>query len=175
LRTSGVLQLLAELAAELPVPGLDSIMQHGSEISWSGPHGTCPVQRKFWSQVRPQSRTQHHHRGTHWPSRAAASLRTDREETLHNGSASSTGLERELQEVRGGQASTSGKQHKAVLRATKSAAIPLRERERPLGVSFYYTSQVVPSINNWHTRPPGTPCFQKSLCKWWCPAVQRPT
>lgn len=128
-----VLQVLADSAAEVLVPGLGSTMQHGSEVLLSGPHSTSIIQWPFWSHIRTQSRPQQHHRATHWPSRAAASFRTDREERLHNGSASSNGLEQELQKVRGGQASTSGMQHMAVLRATKSAAIPLRERERPLG------------------------------------------
>lgn len=136
-----VLQVLADSALEVSVPGLGSTMQRGSEVLWSGPHSTSLIQRTFRSHVRTQSRSRQHHRVTHWPSRAAASLRTDREERLHNGSVNSNGVEQELQEARGGQASTSGRQHMAVLRATKSAAIPLRERERPLGAPFDYILQ----------------------------------
>ena len=108
-------------------------MQLGSDMKCAGP--VCPslAPSKIKTHVMLQQMSQRQHRATYCPSRAAASLRTDRDRRLHGSSTSSDRLEKELQEARGGLASTSGKEHVAVLRATKSAAIPLREREKPLG------------------------------------------
>ena len=84
-------------------------------------------------QVKLHSRSHRQQRLKHRPSRAAASLRTDQEERLHGSSAGSHHTEDELRQARGGLASTSGKQHVAVLRGSKMSTIALRERERPLG------------------------------------------
>ena len=85
------------------------------------------------AQPKLQNRSQQQHRLKHRPSTAAASLRTDQEERLHGSSARSQQNEDELRQARGGLASTSGKQHVAVLRGSKMSTIALRERERPLG------------------------------------------
>ena len=85
------------------------------------------------AQLKLHIRSQRQHRLKHRPSTAAASLRTDQEERLHGSSASSQQTEDELRQARGGLASTSGKQHVAVLRGSKMSTIALRERERPLG------------------------------------------
>lgn len=108
-------------------------MQLGSDMKCAGP--VCPslAPKKVNAHVILQQMSQRQHRATYCPSRAAASLRTDRDERLHGSSTSSDRLEKDFQEARGGLASTNGKEHVAVLRATKSAAIPLREREKPLG------------------------------------------
>lgn len=108
-------------------------MHLSSDMKCAGP--VCPslAPRKVNAHVMLQHMSQRQHRVTYCPSRAAASLRTDRDERLHSSCTGSDRLEKEFQESRGGLASTSGKEHVAVLRATKSAAIPLREREKPLG------------------------------------------
>lgn len=108
-------------------------MHIGRELKCTGP--VCPSAQANPTQGkrRLQHSTHRRQRSTHRPVKAAASLSTDSDERLQGGSIGSVKLEQEYQEARGGQASTSGKQHLAVLRATKSAAIPLREREKPLG------------------------------------------
>ncbi len=114
------------------------MMQLGKELKCTG--HACPSVKANLTQ---RTRTLHHssqrqHRITERLVRAAASLSTDSDERLQGSSASSVRLEKEFQEARGGMASTSGKQHVAVLRGTKSAAIPLREREKPLGAPMLY-------------------------------------
>ncbi len=108
-------------------------MQPGKEVKCTG-HACPSVKAHPTQRIRAlHQNSQMQHRNTHRPVRAAASLSTDSDERLQGSSASSVRLEREFLEARGGMASTSGKQHVAVLRGTKSAAIPLREREKPLG------------------------------------------
>lgn len=110
------------------------MMQLGRELSCSGPARPSTLATPTQGNGALQHSNQRQHRETHRPVRAAASLSTDRNGRLQGSSANSVKLEEEFQEARGGLASTSGNQHLAVLRATKSAAIPLREREKPLGM-----------------------------------------
>ena len=114
------------------------MMQLGRELKCTG--HACPSVKANSTQTNRTLyySSQRQHRNLHRLVRAAASLSTDSDERLQGSSASSVRLEREFQEARGGMASTSGKQHVAVLRGTKSAAIPLREREKPLGAHMHH-------------------------------------
>ena len=112
------------------------MMQLGRELKCIGPACPSTLLTPTQGSRTLQLSNQRHHQKKHKPVRAAASLSTESNERLQGSSASSVRLEQEFQEARGGLASTSGNQHLAVLRATKSAAIPLREREKPLGTAL---------------------------------------